>query len=105
MSVHYAGQGAIGRNPPFMPTQDFQPGRLFVGRNVADGLRIPVPTPLDTAARLNAAGGSIYAVQLDHIRHAHNSTASTSNGRSRPIFSWMQVMSELTAHTYSPLIT
>ena len=65
VSVHYAGQGAIGRNPPFMPTQDFQPGSIFVGRNVADGLPIPVPTPLDTAAKLNAAGGSIYAVQLD----------------------------------------
>jgi len=65
VSVHYAGQGAIGRNPPFMPTQAFIPGSLFVGRNVADGLPIPVPTPLDTAAKLNAAGGSIYAVQLD----------------------------------------
>jgi hypothetical protein len=65
VSVHYAGQGAIGRNPPFMPTQDFQPGSLFVGRNVADGLPIPVPMPLDTAAKLNNAGGSIFAVQLD----------------------------------------
>jgi hypothetical protein len=65
VSVHYAGQGAIGRNPPFMPTQAFVPGSLFVGRNVADGLPIPVPTPLDTAAKLNAAGGSIYAIQLD----------------------------------------
>jgi hypothetical protein len=65
VSVHYAGQGAIGRNPPFMPTQAFVPGSLFVGRNVADGLPVPVPTPLDTAAKLNAAGGSIYAVQLN----------------------------------------
>jgi hypothetical protein len=65
VSVHYAGQGAIGRNPPFMPTQAFVPGSLFVGRNVADGLPIPTPTALDTAAKLNAAGGSIYAIQLD----------------------------------------
>ena len=65
VSVHYAGQGAIGRNPPFMPTQAFVPGSLFVGRNVADGLPIPQPVALDTAAKLNAAGGSIYAIQLD----------------------------------------
>lgn len=64
VSVHYAGQGSLGRNPPFMPTQDFQPGSLFVGRNLADGLPIPPSVPLDTAAKLNAAGGSIYAVEL-----------------------------------------
>ena len=65
VSVHYAGQGAIGRNPPFMPTQAFVPGSIFVGRNVADGLPIPVPTILDTSAKLNAAGGSLFAIQLD----------------------------------------
>ncbi|HJZ99862.1 MAG TPA: TonB-dependent receptor, partial [Candidatus Solibacter sp.] len=65
VSVHYAGQGAIGRNPPFMPTQAFVPGSLFVGRNVADGLPIPQPVALDTAAKLNAAGGSIFAIQLE----------------------------------------
>jgi len=65
VSVHYAGQGGIGRNPPFMPTQAFVPGSIFVGRNVADGLPLPVPTILDTAAKLNAAGGSLIAVQLD----------------------------------------
>ncbi len=65
VSVHYAGQGGIGRNPPFMPTQAFVPGSFFVGRNVADGLPIPVPTILDTAAKLNAAGGSLIAVQLE----------------------------------------
>jgi hypothetical protein len=36
-----------------------------VGRNITDGLPIPVPTILDTAAKLNAAGGSLIAVQLD----------------------------------------
>lgn len=64
VSVHYAGQGGIGRNPPFMPTQAFVPGSFFVGRNLTDGLPIPVPTVLDTAAKLNAAGGSFIAVQL-----------------------------------------
>src|SRR4029077_7835564 len=65
VSVQYAGQGAIGRNAPFMSTLAFVPGSLFVCRNVADGLPIPQPVALDTAAKLNAAGGSIYAIQLD----------------------------------------
>jgi hypothetical protein len=39
VSVHYAGQGALGRNVPFMPIQNFSPGSLMVGRNLTDGIR------------------------------------------------------------------
>jgi hypothetical protein len=76
VSVHYAGQGSLGRNVPFMPIQNFSPGSLFVGRNLTDGIPIPTATPLDTAAKMQAAAlsgqvGQVNAVDLD-----------TKNGRS-----------------------
>jgi hypothetical protein len=65
VSVHYAGQGAVGRNVPFMPIQNFQPGSLFVGRNLTDGIPIPGFTVFDTAAKLQAgaAAGQVGTVQ------------------------------------------
>jgi hypothetical protein len=70
VSVHYAGQGSLGRNVPFMPIQNFSPGSLFVGRNLSDGIPIPTPTALDTAAKLQAAAvagqvGQVNAVEPD----------------------------------------
>ena len=70
VSVHYAGQGALGRNVPFMPIQNFLPGSLFVGRNLTDGIPIPGPTVFDTAAKLQAgalagAVGTVQAVDLN----------------------------------------
>ena len=70
VSVHYAGQGALGRNVPFMPIQNFSPGSLFVGRNLTDGIPIPTATPLDTAAKMEAAAlagsvGQVNAVDLN----------------------------------------
>src|SRR5260370_32141265 len=55
VSVHYAGQGALGRNPPFMPTQAILPRPLNVGPSLSDGLPIPIPVPLDTAGRPESA--------------------------------------------------
>jgi len=69
VSVHYAGQGSLGRNTPFMPNQTFLPGSLFVGRNLTDGIPIPNTTVFDTAAKLQAgaAAGLVGTVQaLDH---------------------------------------
>lgn len=65
VSVHYAGQGALGRNVPFMPIQNFLPGSLFVGRNLTDGIPIPTATVFDTAAKLQAgaAAGAVGTVQ------------------------------------------
>src|SRR5207248_834471 len=62
--VHYAGQGALGRNVPFMPIQNFSPGSLLVGQNLTDGIPIPTAAPLDTAAKMEAAAlaGSVGAV-------------------------------------------
>jgi hypothetical protein len=70
VSVHYAGQGALGRNVPFMPIQNFSPGSLFVGRNLTDGIPIPTGTVFDTAAKLQAgalagAVGTVQAVDRD----------------------------------------
>jgi hypothetical protein len=70
VSVHYAGQGALGRNIPYMPIQNFQPGALFVGRNLTDGIPIPGFNVLDTAAKLQAAAaagqvGTVQAVDRD----------------------------------------
>lgn len=67
VSVHYAGQGALGRNVPFMPIQNLIPGALFVGRNMTDGIPIPKFQPLMTAADVQAAAiagqvGTIQAV-------------------------------------------
>lgn len=65
VSVHYAGQGSLGRNIPFMPIQNFQPGSLFVGRNLTDGIPIPGLTVFDTAAKLQAGAlaGQVGTVQ------------------------------------------
>lgn len=65
VSVHYAGQGALGRNVPFMPIQNFLPGNLFVGRNLTEGIPIPTPTVFDTAAKLQAgaAAGAVGTIQ------------------------------------------
>ena len=65
VSVHYAGQGALGRNVPFMPIQNFSPGSLNVGRNLTDGIPIPGFTVFDTAAKLQAgaAAGQVGTVQ------------------------------------------
>lgn len=65
VSVHYAGQGALGRNIPFMPIQNFAPGSLFVGRNLTDGIPIPGFNVFDTAAKLQAgaAAGQVGTVQ------------------------------------------
>jgi hypothetical protein len=70
VSVHYAGQGALGRNVPFMPIQNLIPGSLFVGRNLSDGIPIPTFTPLLTAAQVQAAAaanqvGTVQAVDRD----------------------------------------
>jgi hypothetical protein len=67
VSVHFAGQGAIGRNVPFMPIQNFAPGSVTVGRNLTDGIPIPRFQPLLTAADVQAAAiagqvGTIQAV-------------------------------------------
>jgi len=70
VSVHYAGQGALGRNVPFMPIQVFAPGSLNVGRNLTDGIPIPRFNPLTSAAQVQAAAvagqvGQIQAVDRD----------------------------------------
>lgn len=70
VSVHYAGQGALGRNIPYMPIQNLVPGALFVGRNLTDGLPIPGFSVLDTSAKLQAAAvanlvGTVQAVDRD----------------------------------------
>ncbi|MFN7939472.1 MAG: TonB-dependent receptor [Bryobacteraceae bacterium] len=70
VSVHWAGQGAIGRNVPFMPIQNFQPGSINVGRNLTDGIPVPRFAPLRTAAEVQAAAaagqiGQIQAVDRD----------------------------------------
>ena len=70
VSVHYAGQGALGRNVPFMPIQNFLPGSLNVGRNLTDGIPVPGTTVFDTAAKLQAGAvagtvGQIQAVDRD----------------------------------------
>ncbi len=70
VSVHYAGQGALGRNVPFMPIQNFAPGSLNVGRNLTDGIPVPSFNPLNTAAQVQAAAiagqvGTIQAVDRD----------------------------------------
>ena len=65
VSVHFAGQGALGRNIPFMPIQNFSPGSLNVGRNLTDGIPIPGFNVFDTAAKLQAgaAAGQVGTVQ------------------------------------------
>ena len=65
VSVHFAGQGALGRNVPFMPIQNFAPGSLNVGRNLTDGIPIPGFNVFDTAAKLQAgaAAGQVGTVQ------------------------------------------
>ena len=60
----------------------FVPGSIFVGRNVADGLPVPVPTILDTSAKLNAVGGSLYAIQLTRTHRGRSSIRSTCNIKS-----------------------
>ena len=67
VSVHYAGQGSLGRNVPFMPIQNFSPGSLFVGRNLTDGIPIPTATPLDTAAKLQAAAAAGQVGQVNAV--------------------------------------
>ncbi len=65
VSVHYAGQGALGRNVPFMPIQNFLPGNITVGRNLTDGIPIPTGAVFDTAEKLQAgaAAGAVGTVQ------------------------------------------
>ncbi|MBM3739937.1 MAG: hypothetical protein FJW39_29610 [Acidobacteria bacterium] len=70
VSVHYAGQGALGRNVPFMPIQVFAPGSLNVGRNLSQGIPVPRFQPLNSAAEVQAAAaagqvGQIQAVDRD----------------------------------------
>ena len=70
VSVHYAGQGALGRNVPFMPIQNFAPGSLNVGRNLTDGIPVPGFNPLLTSAQVQAAAvagqvGTVQAVDRD----------------------------------------
>lgn len=70
VSVHYAGQGALGRNVPFMPIQNFSPGSLNVGRNLTDGIPVPGFNPLTTSAQVQAAAiagqvGTVQAVDRD----------------------------------------
>lgn len=70
VSVHYAGQGALGRNVPFMPIQNFAPGSLNVGRNLTDGIPVPTFNPLTTSAQVQAAAiagqvGTVQAVDRD----------------------------------------
>jgi len=64
-SVHYAGQGGLGRNAPFEPSQDFNPGSLNVGLNLSDGVPVPAFVALSDTATLNRVGGSIRTVDLD----------------------------------------
>jgi len=67
VSVHYAGQGSLGRNVPFMPIQNFSPGSLFVGRNLTDGIPIPSAAPLDTAAKVQAAAAAGQVGQVNAV--------------------------------------
>jgi hypothetical protein len=67
VSVHYAGQGSLGRNVPFMPIQNFSPGSLFVGRNLSDGIPIPGFMPLDTASKLQAAAAAGQVGQVNAV--------------------------------------
>jgi hypothetical protein len=69
VSVHYAGQGSLGRNVPFMPIQNFSPGSLFVGRNLTDGIPIPSAAPLDSAAKMQAAAAAGQVGQVNAVDH------------------------------------
>lgn len=67
VSVHYAGQGAIGRNVPFMPIQVFAPGSLNVGRNLTDGIPVPRFQPLLSAAAVQTAASAGQVGQIQAV--------------------------------------
>ncbi len=59
----YISLGSLARNPPYASRLDIYYGTYQVGASVASGLPAPVSAKLTNAALLNAANGSIYAVE------------------------------------------
>ncbi len=80
VSVHYAGQGSLGRNVPFMPIQNIIPGALFVGRNLTDGIPIPSLRPLNSAAEVQAAAAAGQVGTLQAVDHDTKFTYSPQWG-------------------------
>ncbi len=62
----YLGEGILARNPPYASSLDMIDGTFQLGPNLTAGLPAPVATSLLTAAALNAAQGSINAIQPEN---------------------------------------
>ncbi len=62
----YLAEGMLARNPPYASMLDMINGTFQLGPNLTAGLPAPVPASLLTAAALNAAQGSINAIQPEN---------------------------------------
>ncbi len=62
----YLVEGILARNPPYASLLDMIDGTFQLGPNLTAGLPAPVPASLLTAAALNAAQGSIHAIQPEN---------------------------------------
>ena len=62
----YLAEGMLARNPPFASLLDMINGTFQLGPNLTAGLPAAVPASLVTAAALNAAQGSINAIQPEN---------------------------------------
>ncbi|MGB9458316.1 MAG: carboxypeptidase-like regulatory domain-containing protein [Bryobacteraceae bacterium] len=62
----YLAEGMLARNPPYASLLDMINGTFQLGPNLTAGLPAPVPASLLTAAALNAAQGSINAIQPEN---------------------------------------
>lgn len=58
----YISEGILAQNPPYASRLDNYTGSLQTGLSLSDGLPAPVSQSLLNAASLNAAHGSVYAV-------------------------------------------
>lgn len=59
----YISEGILARNPPYESRLDMFNGSLQLGPTLAGGLPAPSSAPLNNTASLNAAQGSIYAIE------------------------------------------
>ena len=62
----YLAEGILARNPPYASSLDMINGTFQLGPNLTAGLPAPVPASLLTPAALNAAQGSINAIQPEN---------------------------------------
>jgi len=62
----YLAEGILARNPPYASSLDIIDGTFQLGANLTAGLPAPVPVSLLNAQALNAAQGSVNAIQPEN---------------------------------------